>query len=160
MSMTEVQNWTSAALFISEDTWENWCFWRNPLLYPELQTIVEGKDLTPLAPKGTYLHYISCRWEAITYTEKKMKFGKACSFSELLFPSEMKLQNCPIIVLFTLQTVPLRLGIMRLRDWSCSESWTVHVYVMLYCQNALLGGVPTCVSLLAYTFPSGVRRAL
>lgn len=35
--------------------------------------------------------------------EKKMKFGMACSFFELLFPSEMKLQNCPIIVLFTLQ---------------------------------------------------------
>lgn len=168
--MTEVQNWTpAAALFTSEDTWENWCFWRNPLPHPALQTIVEGKDLTPLAQKVricikspadeklslTWRRKWSLEWHVLflnCWFHQKWNCRSAQSYCyslQIHYGSALD-QPTP---------VPLRLDMMRPRDWSCSESWTVQC-VMLYCQNALLGGVLTCVSLLAYIFPSGIRKTL
>lgn len=165
--MTKIQNWTSAAaLFISEDTCENWCFWRNPFSTTDNSG---RKRCNPSHPKHTYSHYISCRWEATSYMEKKMKFGMARYFLELLFPSEMKLQNCPIIVLFTSQIhygstvdqptpVPLRIDLWDrgtgavLKAGPCNISCCIaKTYCLVECLPAYH---------LAYTFPSGVRKAL
>lgn len=69
---------------------------------------------------------------------KKMNFGTVY-FSELLFQSEMKWQNCPILVLFIkqihygciYQPTHIRSSCARhYKTKSCSESWTMQKIIL------------------------------
>lgn len=87
------------------------------------------------------------------------------SFSELLFPSGMKWQNCPALVWCTERVhcgciqrpthVSSSLDITRLRDRSCTESWTGQKIISC-CWSVQLGAAPSCVALSAHAFTSGV----
>ena len=160
--MVEVPNWTSAAaLLTSEATLKSCllCFQRNPLLCSSAEDNSGGQRCNLSCPNVIYSHYISFRWETIITMKKKTNFGAVC-FSELLFQSEMKWQNCPIWVLFIKQVhygciyrpTHIRSSCARhYKTKSCSESWTMQK-IILYCWNASLGGVPNFITFLVQTF--------
>lgn len=135
------------------------CFQRNPLLCSSTEHNSGGQRHNLSGPNVIYSHWISCRWKTVLTTKKKINFGTVY-FSELLFQSEMKWQNCPILVLFIrqihygciYQPTPIRSTCARhYKTKSCSESWTMQK-IILYCWNVLLGGVPSFITFLVQTF--------